>query len=191
MTTSTTDAVLAALRAASPAATGWTLAHRFDPSITQGHPDLSRAVLDDVAPERPLLVLEGNGHVAHVNSAALRAAGIDRDRADPPTARFVRDAEGEPTGRIEEMAAIAAFGMGMPIPTRAESVRSHRELFSFAAGKGVTLLHDCGIGMFGGPRDYEILDSAIDDDCPVRYRGMLVSNLYDRWQRAGSVARDR
>ncbi len=75
MTTSTTDAVLATLRAASPAATGWTLAHRFDPSITQGHPDLSRAVLDDVAPDRPLLVLEGNGHVAHVQLRRVARRG--------------------------------------------------------------------------------------------------------------------
>jgi predicted amidohydrolase YtcJ len=185
MATPTADAVLAALHAAEPTSTGWVLANKFDPSITEGHPVLGRDVLDAISPDRPMLVLEGNGHVAHVNSAALLAADVDRDRADPPTARFVHDADGELTGRIEEMLAIGAFAKGMPVPDGAEFQQRHRELFWHAASKGITMLHDCGIGLAGGTGALDILTAVVDEESPVRFRGMLVSTHYDRWAEMG------
>ncbi len=90
-----------ALRDAPPTSTGWVLAQQLDPSITEGHPRLDRALLDRLVPDRPLLVLGSNGHIAYVNSAAMVAAGIDRDTPDPPAARYVRDVDGELTGRLE------------------------------------------------------------------------------------------
>ncbi|MFQ4147669.1 hypothetical protein AAGW05_03060 [Arthrobacter sp. LAPM80] len=54
-----------------------------------------------------------------------------------------------------------------------------------AAGKGVTLLHDGGIGSIDGATDLAGLQNAIDADSPVRYRGMLVSTAYDAWMEMG------
>ena len=185
MTTPTTDDVLRTLRNADTASTGWVLAKQFDPSITEGHPKLDLATLDRLSPDRPMLVLEGNGHIAYVNSAAMRAVGVDRKTADPPTARFGRDADGELTGRIEEAAAIGAFGMGLPVLTSDELLGRHRDLLWHAASRGVTMLHDCGVGMLSGARELDVLTAVIDAQSPVRYRGMLVSNLYDTWVEMG------
>ncbi len=185
MTNPTADAVMATLRDAEPLSTGWVVAKLFDPSITRGHPQLDRAVLDRLIPNHPVLVLESNGHVAHVNSAALLAAGVDRTTPDPPTARYGRDIDGELNGRLEESAAMAAFFAGFPQVSDDDLRGRHRDLLWNAAGKGVTLLHDCGIGAVGGAADLDVLNAVIDADTPVRYRGMLVSTLYDTWLEMG------
>lgn len=179
------DAVFATLRAAEPSASGWVFAQGFDPSITAGHPRLDRAVLDALAPDRPMFVAESNLHVGYANSAAFAAAGVDRDTDDPPAARFVRDAAGDLTGRLEEPGALMRFMVHAPMPDAAGILRRHRELFWHAASQGVTLLHDCGIGLGGGTRDLDVLDTVVDADSPVRYRGMLVSTHYERWREAG------
>ncbi len=185
MTTPTADAVFAALREATPTTTGWVLAQQFDPSITEGHPRLDRTVLDRLVPDRPLLVLESNGHIAYVNSEALARAGVDRNTPDPTAARYVRDASGELTGRLEESAAVGAFASGIPFATGDALLGRVRELLWHAAGKGVTLLHDCGIGSVAGTSDLGVLQAAIGADSPVRYRGMLVSTEYDAWSEMG------
>ncbi len=185
MTTPNADAVMETLKKATPSSTGWVLAKLFDPSITDGNPTLDRDVLDRLCPNHPALVFESNGHVAYVNSAAMREAGVDRDTPDPPQARFGRHSDGELNGRLEESGAVAAFGMGIPALTQDDLLSRHRDLFWQAASKGVTMLHDCAIGALSGGDDIDILRSVVDDDSPVRYRGMLVSTLYDTWDKMG------
>ncbi|MDN5764809.1 MAG: amidohydrolase [Humibacillus sp.] len=185
MATPTADEVYTALRGASATSTGWVLAQQFDPSITEGHPRLDRETLDRLVPDRPLLVLESNGHVAWVNSAALDRAGVDRDTPDPPAGRYSRDGNGELTGRLEESPAVWAFTIGFPLVTGAALEGRIRNLLWHAAGQGVTLLHDCGIGSIDGATDLDGLRRAVDEATPVRYRGMLVSNAYDAWAQLG------
>lgn len=185
MNTPTAEDVFAALRAAPATSTDWVLAQQFDPSITEGHPALTLEVLDRLVPNRPLLVLESNGHIAYVNSAAMARAGVNKNSPDPPAGRYTRDERGELTGRLEESSALAAFSQGLPFVAGDAATARIRELLWHAAGKGVTLLHDCGIGSIDGTADLAGLDQAIDADSPVRYRGMLVSTAYDAWMDLG------
>ena len=185
MTTPNADAVMEKLKKAAPASTGWVVAKLFDPSITDGDPHLDRDVLDRLCPDHPALVFESNGHIAYVNSAAMREAGVDRHTPDPPQARFGRNSDGELNGRLEESAAVAAFSKGMPQLSNDDLVARHKDLFWHAASKGVTLLHDCAIGALSGSDDIDILRSVIKDDSPVRYRGMLISTMYDTWDKKG------
>lgn len=185
MTRPDADAVFTALRDAPAATTGWVLAQQFDPSITRGNPRLDREALDRLVPDRPLLVLESNGHIAYVNSQALARPGVDRTTPDPAAGRYTRDERGELTGRLEESPALLAFAMGMPMVTGDALVGRIRELLRHAAATGVTLLHDCGIGAIEGTSDLDVLEAAIDADSPVRYRGLLVSSKYDAWTQLG------
>lgn len=185
MATPDAEAVRERLRTATPASTGWVLAQQFDPSITAGDPRLDRDVLDRLIPDHPALVLESNGHIAYANSAALRAAGIDRTSDDPPAGRYQRDAAGELTGRLEEPSAVAAFVKGFPALTTDGLASRIRDLLEHAASTGATLLHDCSIGAMDGAADLDALRRAMGEDSPVRYRGMLVSTAYDMWMQEG------
>ncbi len=163
----------------------WIRAQQFDPSITQGAriPDLS--MLDQWVPNRPFFMIESNGHVAYVNSYALKLAGITRHTPDPPLARFVRDANGNLTGRLEESNAMMPFIEKMPVLSAFETQARIKRLLSHAASVGCTTLHDCGIGMQAGIAELDLLDAIMADDPPVRYRGMLVSTLMDDWEKSG------
>jgi len=76
------------------------------------------AELDSAAPDNPVLARRG-GHLAVVNSAALRAAGIGADTPDPPGGKIGRLADGSRDGVLEGGAVyqVAAFAPG---PSRAE-----------------------------------------------------------------------
>jgi predicted amidohydrolase YtcJ len=58
------------------------------------------AELDAAAPDHPVLARRG-GHLAVVNSAALRAAGINADTPDSPGGKIGRLADGSRSGVLE------------------------------------------------------------------------------------------
>lgn len=65
---------------------------------------LCKADFDDITPDNPLYLTEFSYHTAIVNSAALKAAGIDRNTPNPEDGEIVKDAAGEPTGLLLEKA---------------------------------------------------------------------------------------
>jgi predicted amidohydrolase YtcJ len=78
-----------------------------------------RAELDPVVGDRPVFLVNADGHSAWVNSRALAMAGITAATPDPPRGRIERDAAGEPTGALHE-AAMDLVGDLVPDPGPAE-----------------------------------------------------------------------
>ena len=187
MTIPTMDGVMAALRAAGAAAAPgeWVQAQLFDPSIIAGGRPPTLAELDAVLPGNPLLLMEGNGHVAYANSLALAAANVSRDTPDPPQGRYIHDAAGNLTGRLEETPAFLPFFNLLPLASPDQVVVRLKDLFAHAASVGCTGLHDCGIGTLSGAGDLDLLTAAMTADAPVRLRGMLVSTHFDAWEARG------
>lgn len=64
---------------------------------------LSRHHLDQVSHDRPIVIIFSNFHLMCVNSAALALVNYTRDTE---AEGIVKDAEGEPTGELQEMAAM-------------------------------------------------------------------------------------
>ena len=60
--------------------------------------------LNAVSPDNPVLLGHASGHAAFANDAALQAAGIDDDTADPAGGTIVRTPEGKATGLLRETA---------------------------------------------------------------------------------------
>jgi predicted amidohydrolase YtcJ len=56
-----------------------------------------------VISDRPVYVLERDGHMGLANTKALQLAGITRDTKDPPNGHIMRDANGEPTGELRKL----------------------------------------------------------------------------------------
>ncbi|MCH4541996.1 amidohydrolase [Ochrobactrum sp. A-1] len=164
----------------------WVRAQQFDASITRDAKIPTIAELDALAPNNPFFMQESNGHIAYANSAAFKAAGITRETPDPSGARFVKDANGNLTGRLEEMAAQQEFLGAMPSPTAADMIGRVQRFLDHASSVGCTMLHDCGIGIMAGAQDLKILDAVLGEGkAPVRYRGMLVSTIMDEWEKEG------
>jgi hypothetical protein len=101
------DALQAWIRSArSGQGDEWIWTPRVYPTRLREHRFPTRQELDAAAPDRPVAV---DGAYAFVlNSAALRAAGITRDSADPPGGAIVKDAAGEPTGLLRNVGSLLA-----------------------------------------------------------------------------------
>ncbi|CAB3758053.1 amidohydrolase [Burkholderia puraquae] len=98
------DAVLERLAEAERAMTddGPLLAWGFDP-IFFGTARLTAHELDRVSAQRPIAILHASVHLMNVNGAMLARGGIDEDTdIDGVT----RDADGRPTGELQEFAAM-------------------------------------------------------------------------------------
>ncbi len=79
---------------------GWSMA-AFGPGARA-----SKGILDELVPDRPVLLYSRDGHSAWANSKALEIAGITKDTPDPADGIIDRDPDtGEPVGSLQEGAA--------------------------------------------------------------------------------------
>jgi hypothetical protein len=103
--TATLDAGLATVAAAHErlAPGEWLEGKGWDVVRWGGWP--TAADLDRVTGDRPTYLWSRELHQLWVNSAAMRAAGIDRDTPDPSDGHIRRDAEDNPTGVLHEGAS--------------------------------------------------------------------------------------
>ncbi|MFJ8544441.1 amidohydrolase [Streptomyces sp. NPDC093586] len=118
----------------------------FD-ALPEGVSQPTAAMIDAVIDDIPVFLDANDLHSTWVNSAALRAVGVDRDTADPIGGEVVRDAHGEPTGFLLETAAL-----DLVLPYL-ESVATDHEHDAFLARAfdaylkaGVTGAVDMGMG---------------------------------------------
>jgi predicted amidohydrolase YtcJ len=112
--------------------------------------------LDEVVPDRPVYLTAFDGHTAWANSKALAMAGITKQTPDPPNGKFVRDADGDPTGAIKEDAD-SAFQRVIPIPTREERLDALRAGMREANRMGLVRVH-CAANVGPASSDFENLD---------------------------------
>ncbi len=117
---------------------GWAL-----PIFPGGNP--GKALLDRVAPDRPVYLTAADGHSAWVNSKALELAGVTAATNDPFNGRIERDATGAPSGTLREN-AMDLVSKHLPPYTleqrKAGLVRAIRMANEF----GITTLHDASAG---------------------------------------------
>lgn len=177
------DKLRADAKAAKPG--DWVRGWQYDPSITPGAQPITLALLDEIAPNNPLFILEGNGHVTYANSKAFELAGITKDTQDPPEGRYIKDKNGNLSGRIEEYPAFVPFVEKMPQVSPDEMERRVRALFDRGASNGCTAMMDCGLGLLMGEQDVRTIQGVVAKDTPVRVRGALASTMYDKWVELG------
>jgi predicted amidohydrolase YtcJ len=102
----------------------------------------TRALIDSVTPETPVLVSRYDGHMGLANTVALRMAGITRDTPDPPGGTIVRDpGTGEPTGILKDEAMAPVWRI-IPDPSRGEMLEAARGALAEARKFGVTSVQD-------------------------------------------------
>jgi len=77
--------------------------------VTFGGRYPTRHDLDPVSPHHPVMLINQGGHMAVVNSLALEMAGVTASTPDPETGRFLREANGEPSGTILNHPAMDVF----------------------------------------------------------------------------------
>jgi predicted amidohydrolase YtcJ len=164
------QAAIAAHAAADPDAP-WVLGRGWQyVPFPGGLPTAAR--LDAVVPDRPAFLDCYDGHTAWANSAALRAAGIDRDTTDPGTGVIVRDPDtGEPTGALKE-GAMDLVRRVLPEMTEEATLAAMR--------RSIGLLHQSG---FSAIQDADVVTTEVPlwrrlhDDGSLRLRTRLALQM--------------
>jgi predicted amidohydrolase YtcJ len=132
----------------------------------------SKQILDEIIPDRPVVLTCFDGHSVWVNSRALALAGVTKDTPDPVEAGvkvgiIVRDpATGEPSGVLKEAAAGLVRRL-IPEPRREEKLQALRRGLKEASRRGVTSV----VNATGSLEEMELYDE-------LRRRGELTVRTY-------------
>lgn len=170
------QAVIAALKDAMQKNNGQTLcAWGYDPAVLDGFPNLTRQDLDEVSSTQAVIVINMSGHIAYVNSFVLQALGFD---AHTDIVGVTKDANGQPTGVLEEVAAM------MPVIQKFISIdekvlaKGLYDAAKLAQRAGCTTISELALGYI--PHGWETMQSVtVQTDFPVRISAYLLNNFLE------------
>ncbi|MEY2847924.1 MAG: hypothetical protein RI885_589 [Actinomycetota bacterium] len=108
--------------------------------------------LDAVVPDRPVFLINRDGHGAWANSIALERAGIRRGSLDPADGRIERDADGAPTGTLHE-GAMSLVNRLLPPDSPETMIEALRLGQEYLHSVGVTAWQDAAVGSYGDAGD--------------------------------------
>jgi predicted amidohydrolase YtcJ len=98
----------------------------------------TRQFLDEIVPDRPVIIITASGHEALMNTKALKLVGITNDTPDPVNGIIVRDKSGVATGFLKE-AAQGKYAMPhLPGVTLAQHVDGMKGLMPQLNATGLT-----------------------------------------------------
>ena len=101
----------------------------------------TRYDLDKVTGHRPAFILTKDHHLAWVNSAALKAAGITKRTPDPKGGMIECDADGHPTGIIRETPSFDLVLKHLKRPSKRQLDQAYEKALQHAYSQGVTGIH--------------------------------------------------
>lgn len=99
--------------------------------------DATKADLDALSTKRPIIVTSSDHHTALANSRALEIAGVTAATPDPVGGHIVRDAQGNPTGILEDRAA-GLVRSKVPPPTAEDNVAAAAAALDAMRRQGIT-----------------------------------------------------
>ena len=98
---------------------------------------LTRRELDEICPDKPVLVYARDGHCVIVNSVALQQAGLDKSAENPEGGTVGRYDDGSLNGLFHEKAAGLPL-QHMPRPSRRRMLAASAGAFELLAKNGIT-----------------------------------------------------
>jgi predicted amidohydrolase YtcJ len=124
---------------------GWLLGwgHWIDVPLDATRPP--KAIIDDVAPDRPVAIMEQTSHSIWCNSKALELMGVDANTPNPPGGIIMRTASGVANGLLIDNAGNLLLDIALA-PTPERAANDYAGLVEFAlpelAKNGITSISD-------------------------------------------------
>jgi predicted amidohydrolase YtcJ len=175
------EATLVALLCAEAGSCGpgeWVVGSRYDQTKTTGGRVVDRHFLDRVTGDRPTLLMHVSAHWGALNSAGLRAAGLDDDSTDPQDGALGRNGDGGLNGVVYEQAlfdiaypALARRPTAVPASSLDQRLRSLDRVQEKFHAVGLTSACDA----LCGPDDVRLLMAARDSGSLTLRTGMLLA----------------
>ncbi|MFG6082524.1 amidohydrolase [Paracoccus litorisediminis] len=144
----------------------------------------TRAHLDSVAPNNPVVLRDTSGHNRWVNSNALELAGYAKDTPNPEDGIIERDANGEPTGMLLERAGYLVDRL-VPAPNNEELAAALKWSLNEMLSYGITSFTEASAGSERGEAELAAWAEAADSGV-LKQRAQLCLN----WHPAEAAASD-
>ena len=156
---------------------GWLLGGGWSMPVfgAGGAPD--KAILDELAPERPAWLVSADGHTGWANSRALAIAGITASTPDPVDGVIDRDVNGEPSGSLQE-GAMSLLDAHLPETTREQRLAALAWARDLLHGFGITSIQDAYVFE-------DDLDAYVELDRRDKLRLRVVASLW--WERGAGL----
>jgi len=149
------------VRGASPGDWIVTLGGWSEDQFTDDPRGFLREELDRIAPDNPV-VLQAVYTRSYLNTAALKAAGIDANAPDPRGGRIERDPSGVPTGVASGAGGVAFIAAKIPIPMDQDHwIENVRKFVAGLNAMGITAWYDAG-GRGVSGKHYEAYQALAD-----------------------------
>ena len=130
-----------AARGQSQPAGSWVEGVGYNEALLPEGRHLNRHDLDQASTAHPVVVTRTCGHISAANSLALQLAGITAETPDPPGGVIVRDAQGQPTGVLQENAMTLVAHL-IPQPSADETAAAIRAAMRHELSLGITSATD-------------------------------------------------
>jgi predicted amidohydrolase YtcJ len=130
----------------------WILGQGWNESDWPEHTMPDRNCLDAAAPDHPVALWRCDLHLVAVNSMALKLADIGKDTENPEAGIIEKDASGQPTGILRELAPNLIKAV-IPGPTSKDILAAMQNGISHLHSLGLTGIHDVRLmgGLEGAP----------------------------------------
>ena len=137
------------VKATDKPAGSWVVGNWFDESKLEERRFPTRWDLDEASLDNPIYLGRAGGHNGVANSMALKIAGIGRDTPQLAGGRIEKGGDGEPTGRLDELAAMNMIRSKIPVLGPEESVetmvRNWPKVEEKLLSWGLTTVHEAHI----------------------------------------------
>ena len=134
----------------------------------------TKAELDLISSDKPILLERADGHAVIVNSYALSLANINSSTEDPHGGKINRDENGNPDGVLVDKASLLIENL-IPKKSRKQERQAIEAGLEVNARMGWTQVHDAGFPLM----DFEILkEIQAEDRLPIRIQ-LYVENTKD------------
>ena len=156
----------------------WAIEHPTGPIVGRGwiethwpeHRFPTRADLDPIVSDRPVLLERADGHAVVVNSRTLAVAGIGASTANPAGGEYLRDGAGVPNGMVIDN-ALASVWRVFPDPDKATRLDANIRADKLYRSRGWTGVHHMSVSQ----TDLDILRAMAARDA----LGLRVDNYMD------------
>lgn len=158
----------------------WILGGKWDHENWKPNNLPTAAMIDAVTPDNPVFIDRLDGHMALVNSLAMKLAGVNKDTKDVAGGLIVRDAAGNPAGVFKD-AAMNYFSKAIPSASWDEKLEFAQAATDHAASLGVTSVQDMSAGTDVGVYQELLRRGTLK----TRVYGCSTLADYKRWQNTG------
>jgi predicted amidohydrolase YtcJ len=141
------------IRTARPGEWIVTLGGWAEDQFTDDPRGFPRDELDRIAPNNPVVIQAVYIHT-YLNTAALKAAGIDENTPDPRGGKIEKGQDGKPTGVVQGAGGVAFVAAKIPLFNKEDWLANTRKLVTYLNSVGITAWLDAG-GRGMGDQHYE------------------------------------